>query len=42
MFPLAKSIKILNVHNPKYTADEARAIRDMLITLAEIEYKLIK
>lgn len=42
MFSLAKSIKILNSRNEKYTSDEARAIRDMLVTLGEIEYQLIK
>jgi len=42
MISVDKSLRILNQESTKYTSDQARVVRDFLITLAEVEYQLLK
>lgn len=42
MVSLEKAINILNQGSSSYTRDQARVIRDFLVTLSEVEYHLNK
>jgi hypothetical protein len=42
MIAIEKCLRILNSGSRKYSIDQTRVIRDMLVTLAEIEYQISK